>query len=200
MGSEMNQIVSLMCEWMYREHVIREDELEVCSYGLQITLANMINFIIMLSIGILYGTPWEMGGFYVVFISLRFFCGGYHANTYGKCFLMFGMTCFAAMAASRLFLRLGNGVLFLFFAAALFLGIYIRKRAPMEHVNRPLSAEEKYCFKRRGFLLYLFWFMTGILFWYLQKKTFLAGILSAFIMVLFYMLKEGGIGHEEERT
>ncbi len=96
----MYQFVSLLCGWMYREDVIKEDELEVCSYGLQITLANLINFIIMLSIGILYGAPWEMGIFYAVFISLRFFCGGYHADTYRKCFLMFGITCFTTMAAS----------------------------------------------------------------------------------------------------
>ena len=201
MGSRMYQLVSLLCRWMYRENVIREDELEICSYGLQITLANLINFMIMLFIGIMYGTPWEMGIFYVVFISLRFFCGGYHANTYGKCFLMFGMTCFLAMTVSGLFIKMGQGIFLLFLAVAVVLGTYILKRAPIEHVNRPLSADEKYCFKRRGVQVHTFWFMMGMLFWYLQEKTFLAGIVSAFIMVLIYMfVKEGGESHEEKRT
>ena len=201
MGSRMYQLVSLLCRWMYRENVIREDELEICSYGLQITLANLINFMIMLFIGIMYGTPWEMGIFYVVFISLRFFCGGYHANTYGKCFLMFGMTCFLAMTVSGLFIKMGQGIFLLFLAVAVVLGTYIQKRAPIEHVNRPLSADEKYCFKRRGVQVHTFWFMMGMLFWYLQEKTFLAGIVSAFIMVLIYMfVKEGGESHEEKRT
>ena len=44
-------------------------------------------------------------------------------------------------------------------------------------------------------------FRAGMLFWYLQEKTFLAGIVSAFIMVLIYMfVKEGGESHEEKRT
>lgn len=93
-----------------------------------------------------------------------------------------------------------NGVV-VFLTAAVFLGAYILKTSPIEHVNRPLSADEKYRFKRRGVQVYTFWFMMGILFWYLQKKTFLAGILSAFIMVLIYMfIKEGGESREEKGT
>lgn len=146
----MYQLSSFLCKWMYRENAILEDDFETCQYGLLITIANIINFLIMLLVGVLCGTVWEMGMFYMVFISLRLFCGGYHAGSYGKCFLLFGLTCLLGMSGARCFSRYVFGSFCFFLVLAIFFGICIYKKAPVEHRNRLLSGSEKNCFKREG--------------------------------------------------
>lgn len=146
----MYQLSSFLCKWMYRENAILEDDFETCQYGLLITIANIINFLIMLLVGVLCGTVWEMGMFYMVFISLRLFCGGYHAGSYGKCFLLFGLTCLLGMSGARCFSRYVFGSFCFFLVLAIFFGVCIYKKAPVEHRNRLLSGSEKNCFKREG--------------------------------------------------
>lgn len=183
----MYQLSLFLCKWMYREDVIREDDMETCQYGLQITMANMINFLIMMIIGGLFGSLWETGLFYVVFVSLRLFCGGYHADSYGKCFLMFALTCLISTVAVRLFFQYATGLCFLFWAVIFLLGMCICKKVPIEHVNHPLSVDERKLFKKKSLIVYMFWCMTGILLWYLQMSQLFLSIISAFIMVLIYM-------------
>ncbi len=194
----MYQLSSFLCKWMYRENAILEDDFETCQYGLLITIANIINFLIMLLVGVLCGTVWEMGMFYMVFISLRLFCGGYHAGSYGKCFLLFGLTCLLGMSGARCFSRYVFGSFCFFLVLAIFFGVCIYKKAPVEHRNRLLSGSQKNCFKRKSLAIYLFWCAAGVLLWYFQLQLFFSSIISAFIMVFIYMcIREGDEGYEK---
>ena len=58
------------------EKIITQEDVEVYEYGCQITLANIINFIIVLTIGIIFKSVIQSAIFYLSFISLRIFCGG----------------------------------------------------------------------------------------------------------------------------
>lgn len=87
------KISLFLTDLLYQNKVIEEDNREACSYGIQITIANLINFVIAFSIGFLSKSVIEIAVFYCVFVSLRFFCGGYHAKSYGKCFSLFAVTC-----------------------------------------------------------------------------------------------------------
>ena len=87
------QITKRIIRVLLHEKIITQEDVEVYEYGCQITLANIINFIIVLTIGIIFKSVIQSAIFYLSFISLRIFCGGYHANSYHKCFFIFGCTC-----------------------------------------------------------------------------------------------------------
>lgn len=183
-----------------KEHIIRSDEKDFYEYGLQITLANLINFLIVLLIGILFHSIPEMALFYSVFVSLRFYCGGYHADSYANCFITFSLTSSLCLAAAkRIFVyETVQKISFLF--AVLFLGITILKKAPVGHANRPFSTEEKKLFKRRSVQVYSFWFMIGMILWKTGQTDLTACLISTFIIVSVLMLVKGGKQDEEKRT
>lgn len=159
------KISSFLSELMYREKVTEEDKIESCVYGIQITIANIINFAIAFSIGFFAKSLVEIALFYSIFVSLRFFCGGYHAKSYGRCFSLFALTCLAFLLMLNGILRYVGCLFWVLGAAIIFLGICIWAKAPIEHTNRPFTSEERKLFRKRSIQLFLIWSAVGIILW-----------------------------------
>lgn len=159
------KISSFLTELMYRDNIIGKDKMDSCAYGIQITMANIINFIIAFSIGILSKSLVEMAMFYIIFVSLRFFCGGYHANSYGRCFSLFALTCLVYVAVLHGIGQYIGNSFWLLSMAIIFLGICIGIKAPIEHINRPFTSEERKLFRKRSIQIFLAWSTIGIILW-----------------------------------
>lgn len=197
----MYRLSAFLCEWMYREEIIKEEELELSEYGLRITIANIINFMIMSTIGLAFGALWEMLLFYAVFVSLRVFCGGYHADSYGKCFCMFALTCTAAMLGRKMTAVQGVAQALALTITALIQLFCICKWAPMEHRNRPATVEEKSRFRKKSIWIFIFWTIAGIGLWHQQQYKFVTSVINGFLLVSIYMLVKKGEDHcEKDRT
>ena len=106
--------------------------------------------------------------FYLIFVSLRFFCGGYHANSYTRCFLSLSLTSGLCLIVAKWISKYENTVIILFVIATTALGICIFRLAPVEHENRLLTQEEKKIFRKRSIQLYVFWSVIGIVLWQAQ--------------------------------
>lgn len=190
-------ITRLLC----KESIIPEDQMELYDYGFQITIANAANFVIALLIGFCFHAVPQMAFIYCIFVSLRFFCGGYHANSYGRCFLLFAATCMACLWAAEWMAGCREGRLLLLPTSLLLLGLCIWKRAPVENPNRPMTDVEKKIFKKRSIQTYSFWTTLGIILWALHQASLTASLISAFIAVSILMiLKEGGNENEGKNT
>ena len=88
----LERISAYLSTLLLQEKIITADEKDTYKYGFEITIANMINGLIVLSVGLGLNMLAEAILFYLVFVSLRFFCGGYHADSYIKCFFSFWLT------------------------------------------------------------------------------------------------------------
>lgn len=183
------------------EMIILQEDAEIYDYGIQITLANLINGMIIVFVGIVFHAGVEAGIFYCSFISLRYFCGGYHADSYKKCFLLFALTCivciiFAKYIASFNTEIVRNGG---FLGAALWLGMSIFRKAPIADDNRQASMEEKLLYRRRSIQIYIFWIGVGMILWGLRQARMQSCLMSTFIAVSILMIqKEGGNKRDEE--
>lgn len=169
--------------------IISESQTELYEYGFQITIANFLNFIIALFIGMVFHSVIEVALFYCVFVSLRFFCGGYHAESYGKCFLLFAITNILCLYGARILTGLGHVADISFFVSVLWLAWCIWTKAPLEHSNRPLSQGEKACFKKRAVQVFCFWTSIGIILWVSESRQLVANLISTFIAVSILMFK-----------
>lgn len=187
-----------MTQLIYREKIIEEDKIESCVYGIQITIANMINFAIAFSIGLLTGALAEIALFYGIFVSLRFFCGGYHAKSYGRCFSLFALTCFVYVVMLNGVLRYVGCPFWVLGTAVIFLGICIWGKVPIEHVNRPFTSEERMLFRKRSLQLYLGWSVVGMILWIMKLEYLSAGFACVFVIIAAYMLIERGEKDEEK--
>ena len=124
----------------------------------------------------------------MVFVSIRIFSGGYHANSYGKCFTLFAITCFLYLFMVQEILLYGGNQTVLFLAAVVFPGGMILKKAPIANVNRPLSEKERVRFRKNSILLWTFWTVAGMTLWAMQIRNLSAGFISVFIETAIYML------------
>lgn len=192
------RISSFLTELIYRNKIIEEDNIQSCVYGIQITMANMINFAIAFSIGLLTKSLAEIALFYGIFVSLRFFCGGYHAESYGRCFFLFALTCLVYLAMLNGILRYAGNLFWVLGTAIIFLGICILVKAPIENTNRPFTLEERKLFRKRSMQLFLIWSIVGIVLWIEELEHLSAGFACVFVIIAIYMLVERGEKDEEK--
>ena len=187
-----------MTEILYKNSAIEKDEKESCLYGIQITTANLINFVIAFGIGFWRESLLEIAVFYVVFVSLRFFCGGYHAKNYGRCFCLFAITCVLHLVVSNVIMVYVKNGVWLWLAAMILLGICIFVKAPIEHKNRPFTTDERALFRKRSIQLYLVWSFAGTIAWLCSVNRLLVCFISVFLIIFIYMLIERGENDEKE--
>ncbi len=90
----MQRLVSIILNFMIKNNVISKDteEIEFYRYGIEITLSSLINIALISIIGIVTNYTFESTMFLAVFIIMRSFTGGYHANTYIKCNLVISIS------------------------------------------------------------------------------------------------------------
>lgn len=127
--------------FLVNNNSIDNDDNEICSYGLEVIISSLINLVIVLLLGFIFGKFIQTVVFVLCYCSIRQFAGGYHAKSHGKCistFLgMYIVTLFIVENIDSIYLK----------AAILLIGILnwlsIFVLAPVEHINNPLSDLEK---------------------------------------------------------
>lgn len=194
------KLSSFLTGILRQNEIIEDDKTELCTYGIQITLANLINFVIAFSIGFITNSLVEMSIFYVVFVSLRYFCGGYHAKSYGQCFSLFGITCLSYLLIRNGILKYTENAMWLWIMAAALLGICVFLKAPIEHINRPFTEEERKLFRKRSIQVYIIWLMAGTILWMAQMEHLAVCFIGVFFIVSIFMIIERRNEHEEEST
>lgn len=194
----ISMISAYLVSMLLQERLITPDDREIYEYGLEITIANMVNGIIVFLIGVGFQKVPETIIFYLAFVSLRFFCGGYHADSYSRCFFSFALTNALCLGASGWIAKHENIISGLFFLAAVLLWLCIFKMAPLEHENRPFTDKEKLRFRKRSIQIYGFWIVIGIVLWMTHLIQMEASLISTFIAVAILMI--GGKSHEKRNA
>lgn len=119
---------------------------DIYYYGLFMLLSFAIFGVITIAFGIIFNCVVESILFYIFFQLLRKYCGGYHADTSGKCEIMTSiiiLICIASIKAVEYF-KIGN-ILFLI-SILFFTIIYIL--SPVDTKENPLSKEENTEFRK----------------------------------------------------
>ena len=83
----LNRCACQLTEQLCRRGVVEERKRPVFVYGFELLLSTLCSMLSVLVISLLVGVPYTSLCFYVAFMGLRFFVGGYHAPTYRLCFL-----------------------------------------------------------------------------------------------------------------
>lgn len=139
MITELSKRISLfLCE----KDIVTKETVEVYQYGFEVIISTLIGFFITILIGVAFHMIVVSLLYYFVFVVLRQFTGGYHADTYLKCNLIFAATTTFIFGMARIaekgYYSIGFHVLLLFFAV-----ITIWFKVPVENKNKPLSEKEK---------------------------------------------------------
>lgn len=186
----LNKLAAKISSKMLQRGVISGEMFDIYVYGFELVLSFLFSVAVMLFVGIVTNRILHTILFLLVFITLRSFTGGYHANTYGVCFMVtisvFIVTILLAEYINicwwyyLLLLSVGLPLLYIF--------------APIEHHNKPLETNDKARCKMISTILFLSFNIVGMVFTKvnatLSSVIFFTLVFDLFL--LFVKSKEGG--------
>ena len=87
-SKEMKSISSSIADTLETQGIIQKEDVDKCRYGLDILLSSVLEIISILVISAFVGNLVQTLLFFIAFVPLRIYAGGYHANTKLKCYLV----------------------------------------------------------------------------------------------------------------
>lgn len=147
-----------------RELELDEDKTDILRYGFEVIIGEGIKVISIFCMASLFGlTPYIL----VIFLTVgtyRLFSGGYHSETYGRCFifsvlLFLGMGKMTQLLLPYFKLSAAQVIILIFVVFVWSLWIAI-KWAPAETPNKPLAEGEKARQKKFSVIWVLLWFLV----------------------------------------
>ena len=117
---------------------VEHEQKEILKFGIQIFMEMGINLIVSIGIMLILHKVPEGIFFYLVFIPVRIYSGGYHSNTYLGCFLLSTITfIFVLVTCQKWHLPRGYSIWCIVVLTSL-----IWKIRPVINESRPVSTEE----------------------------------------------------------
>lgn len=142
--------------------VIDEEEKGKSRYGIEIIISTIIGFSVIIISGILLSKTNLAIAYLICIVPIRMYTGGYHAKTYFKCNVVFGLLfllnilMFQYIVENELEIQLCITTLLSF--------CIIERFAPVENENKKLTSRQKKKYKKISIVLFIIYYFISILF------------------------------------
>lgn len=141
-----NRIAKYIVCFLDRHKVVDENKSEICTYGLEIMIAYICYFGVLLILATITNTLIESLLFFTSFVLLRRYAGGFHASSYRKCHLIFAINQLLFIMLIK-FLNVTEAV-WLATVILLISTVIVFVYAPIDNINRRFSNNEYKYFKK----------------------------------------------------
>lgn len=137
-------VASLIVDILIQYQIINRNQVSIYQYGFEILISSVFTFFIVIILGIIFRCMLASLLYFVMFIILRSICGGYHANTYWQCNIIFFLVTSTVLTLFK-FLPIGNFSMF-HYCTIIFSIIVTVVYAPVENKNKTLTKKQKNIF------------------------------------------------------
>lgn len=191
----LNKVATKLTKTMLAYKIIAEDMFDIYVYGFELLLSFLFNTTIIIIAGILLGRILQTLLFLLIFVLLRSFTGGYHANTYGVCTLVTFMVYGGVLILSELFIP---SLLFYTILALVGLALMLIF-VPIEHPNKRITEKQKRKYKYISLALFLIFITIGALLCHadIQLNAVVFFTLTADLLLLFVKNRKKGVNKHE---
>ena len=135
-----------MAVFMCKNNIVENDKQEICAYGIELMLASFFEVTAILLVSLILKNFIQTAIFFIVFIPLRSYAGGFHAKTHFGCFSILVVN-YALFTLILKFIPI-NYVFFLISEIIAVSAIIIF--APVGNENKPLDSKEKRIYRRKS--------------------------------------------------
>ncbi|RGF46034.1 hypothetical protein DW015_10250 [Ruminococcus sp. AF37-20] len=146
----MNYLVSKIVTFLTEQEVIssESDVQDFYRYGIEISISSFLNIFLVLLLGIIINHIAESIIFLLLFILIRSFTGGYHADTYFRCNLLMCTTFILTALANSIFSNKFSLLIIIVLICVTELIVSIL--GPIENKNKPIDDSKKIKLKITG--------------------------------------------------
>lgn len=191
----MERISQSIVDFISRNMIVDDEEmLDVYKYGIEITLSSVLNFVLIIISSLILRDITAGAVFMVLFIFLRSYTGGYHAETYLRCNIAFVCTFFITYFLAKLFEYIDSDISIFAITAISYIPIWIF--SPVKNRHKVLNEKKQ---KRSRIISTVIYFLSLIMivllclhnikYSYLLAATDIA--VSVLILVEVFMQKKG---------
>ena len=173
-------------------------EKEVYVYGIEIIASTLMNLLSIILLSLIVGDVKAGVIFLLFFIPLRLFAGGYHADTYGKCFVIGNVSYVIVHVLYKLSYRYLHIEWFLLLGAMCM--YYIFLHAPVVNENQPISVEKQKLNRRMVRIFLIMDILVSVCMWLNNQNLLYMVVLSVCLMTVFMIITKIEKGGEENGT
>lgn len=196
----IDKLSTLISSEFVKHNIILEEAKDVYKYGVEISISSIVGFTITLIIGLIFNALIQAIIFYVIFISLRSITGGYHAETYLKCNLIFGLVTLFVVIFSKISceMQMPGGVLTLLFLPSVTTFIWL---APVENINKPIEKKKRVYWKITAVVTSVLLYILSTLLYInqhtLESTVIIMTIFMVSVLCMIAVIKKGGKANEK---
>lgn len=147
----MKNISDNIADTLLQSGILQDDNVDACRYGLDIFVSSVLEIISILVISVFVGNFVETLLFFLAFVPLRIYAGGYHADTKLKCYFV-SIGVYAAFTAAIYALpqSLYTTVNILM---SMFSVVIVFAAAPVVHRNKTVNEVERMYYRKFSILI-----------------------------------------------
>lgn len=138
----MEKLANAITNYYLKKNVIAGDKCDIYFYGFKLIIADIINYMIIITLGMILKKLPESIIFLISLCGLRQFTGGFHAKTFWLCRLSMVITFMGVLMAATFIENLKIEIL-LTVSINIISIIAIMILAPIENVNKRLSKAQR---------------------------------------------------------
>lgn len=195
MISKLSKLIAL---FLHKEHIIDDERIPVCEYGIELMISTMIGFLLVIMVGVMMNALAHALFFYLVFIGVRLYTGGYHADSHFKCKLTLVLCCVFVLSSSCQYEALKDSKLYFLFLAIYLVSVILF--SPVEHINAPLTEQEKKRNRGVSIIMAIVLVVVNVLSYIVVPSISAVLTMSLFVIAMLMMIakiKERGQSYEK---
>lgn len=183
----MNHVAEYTTSILIKNNIILPENKELYKTGITLILADIINFLIIITISFISQTLIYGFIYLLLFLTVRVFSGGFHAKTYAVCRMTFVCTYIAVLAVA--YFIGDNWILYTIMCdiAALITMVFF---SPVRHPNKELSDKEIKGNKAMSLLTTTVYSILSVVLVILGRKE---GLIIAIVLLAITILMYIGI-------
>lgn len=182
-----NKVAVIITNYLCINKTIEEKHKDVYIYGFEVFISNVINFCIVMGLGLIFNEVLHAILFYVVFVVTRSYSGGYHANSYLKCNVLFGLICLITLLFSKL-LTPFISIVYLLIFLAIYVGCII-EYVPVDSENKKLAKEKKTKFKQISLIISIVWTVISTILYFTAKEYATTIVLTLVVIAILILVE-----------
>lgn len=167
-----------------------EEKIELYGFAIYIVNSSLLHIGTLLVIGWLFGMVVESVIFYVSFIAIRKFAGGYHAMTPLRCYLFSTITIFISLLLLQQLSNFSKAITYVFIFIELISIICIIVLSPLDSGNKPISnKKEKKVYKIISSINSITLFLVSLCMLNLNEQYGLSIMLGLFLSAAVLLMR-----------
>ncbi len=139
----MDKLANTITNYYIQKNIIAEEKREIYSYGFKLIFSDVINYMIIILLGIILNRLIESVAFLITLCGVRKFSGGFHAKSFWLCRLAMIITCLCVILLTDIVTYTGFETVIVIFVNVISV-VFITIFAPVIHPNKPLSDKQKH--------------------------------------------------------